>query len=113
MKVFKQVFSAILLTALAGVSYAHEGHDHDEEPVTQQEAAIIADRALVALVKNAEVDASWKATHRQATVSRQMESARVWVTTYKKTASGAADEKLYIFMDAFGNFIEANRTGKL
>jgi hypothetical protein len=112
MKRFNKLIGLVLV-ALVSSGYAHEGHDHDEEPVTQQEAAKIADRALVALVKNSEVDAAWKVTHRQATVSKQIEGARVWVTTYKKSVTGAAEEKLYIFMDEFVNYIEANKTGKL
>jgi hypothetical protein len=108
----KLIFAALLATF--GVVHAHEGHDHDEKPVTQQEATATADRALLALVKNKEVDAAWQVTHRQGTQPQQVGQARIWMTTYKKpSADGKGEEKLYVFVDAFGNYIDVNKTGKL
>lgn len=104
----------IALLATFGVVHAHEGHDHDEKPVTQQEATSTADRALLSLVKNKEADAGWQVTHRQGTQPYKVGQARIWMTTYKKaSADGKGEEKLYIFIDTIGNYIEANQTGKL
>jgi hypothetical protein len=113
MKSLYKVLSTALL-AVVGLAHAHEGHDHDEKPVTQQQASTTADSALLALVKNKEVDATWQVKHRQVTQSHKAGEARIWKTTYKKpSADGKTDEKLYIFVDTFGNYIEANATGKL
>jgi hypothetical protein len=106
--------SLTLSLAMFGVAHAHEGHDHDEKAVTQQEAAATADKALVALVKNKEIDAAWRIAHRQGTQPYKVGQASIWMTAYKRAAAdGKSDEKLYIFIDTFGNYIEANRTGKL
>ncbi len=104
----------ITLLATFGVVHAHEGHDHDEKPVTQQEATTTADRALLSLIKNKEVDAAWQVAHRQGTQPHKVGQASIWMTTYKKrSADGKSEEKLYIFIDTVGNYIEANTTGKL
>jgi hypothetical protein len=114
MKTLGKLICAFALLAFGG-AYAHEGHDHDEKPVTQQEAASTADKALAALTKNKEIEASWQAKHRQSTQPQKIGGAQAWVTTYKKPAvvAGQPDDKLYIFIDAFGNYIDTNRTGKL
>lgn len=113
MRSLRRLIFTMLLAAF-GVVHAHEGHDHDEKPVTQQEATATADRALLALVKNKEVDAAWQVSHRQGTQPQQAGLATIWMTTYKKpSADGKSDEKLYIFIDTFGNYIDTNRTGKL
>jgi hypothetical protein len=102
------------LLATFGIAHAHEGHDHDEKPVTQQQATTTADRALIALVKNKEVDAAWKLTHRQGTQPYKVNQASIWMTTYKKqSVDGKGEEKVYIFVDTIGNYIDAHTTGKL
>lgn len=106
--------SLAMLLATFGIAHAHEGHDHEERPVTQQEATKTADRALLALVKSKEVDAAWQVTHRQSTQAYKVTQASIWKTTYKRMGvDGKREEKLYIFVDTFGNYIDANATGKL
>jgi hypothetical protein len=93
---------------------AHEGHEHDEEPVTRAEAGSIADTALIGLVKNKEIDASWQGRKRTATREQRIAGKIVFVSTYDKpTVDGKGKDTLYIFIDAVGNYIEANSTGKL
>jgi len=104
----------VLFLGVSGGTLAHEGHDHDELPVSQVEAARVADKALLALVRNKEVDAAWLVKHRQGTQPYKVGQANIWMTTYKKpTTDGKGEDKLYVFIDTFGNYLEANQTGKL
>ena len=113
MKCFNRIFCISLLAAF-GVAHAHEGHDHDEKPVTQQEAAKTADKALIALVKNKELDASWQVKQRQETKTHLVDGAKIWRVSYKKPAGpDGAEKTLYVFIDVAGNYIDSNYTGKL
>jgi hypothetical protein len=105
----------ILLTALIALPVlAHEGHDDAIKPINQQQAVTRSDAALAGLVKNKEVEALWQASLRQATKIEKIKGARIWVTSYAKpAASSSKEERLYVFLDELGNYIDANKTGKL
>jgi hypothetical protein len=103
-----------LSMAVSPLVVAHEGHDHDEKPVTQTEAGSIADTALSGLVKNKEIDASWQGRKRTATREQRVAGKNVFVSTYDRPAAdGKGKETLYVFIDAMGNYIASNTTGKL
>jgi hypothetical protein len=109
--------ASVLLSVSALLSpftvVAHEGHDHDES-ITQMEAGSVSDNVLAGLVKNKELDAAWAGGKRTVTREQRIKGKVVWITTYEKpTADGKGKESLYIFIDAVGNYLDANKTGKL
>jgi Family of unknown function (DUF6488) len=107
----------ILLTALLSVwsyqSFAHEGHDHDEEQLTDKQVGQIAAKTLPALIQAKKVDAAWAKAQREDITITSMAGKDVWVVTYKNPdATVAKGKPLYLLFDDLGNFLEANHTTK-
>ena len=113
MQLKRVLFIAMAALAL-GVAQAHEGHDDEDKPITQQQAATLADKALGTLQKSKKVDASWSVKQRQETKSQAVSGGKVWRVSYKQPALASAGEQtLYVFIDALGNYVDSNHTGKL
>lgn len=56
----RQFFLGALLVAVTTTVSAHlDGHDDEAQPITAQEASVIADHAIGALVKEKRLDGSW------------------------------------------------------
>jgi hypothetical protein len=113
MKHLRGILFGLLLT-MTGAAYAHPDHDEEARPINEQQASTLADRAVSSLVNNKEIPATWQAQQRQATKSKLVQGARIWVVTYKNPAGKNANEQsLYLFFDELGNYIDANHTGEL
>lgn len=108
-------------TALAGVallslfslnSFAHEGHD--DESLSEKEAAQLASKTLPSLVQAKKVGASWAKAKQDKVELRSLADQNVWVISYTnpESQSGGA-EKLYLLFDDLGNFLQANHTGEM
>lgn len=110
-------FRTILYVALMGfaaTAVAHPNHDEDEA-MTSERAAKLADQSLPALVQSKKLKAAWLKGERQEAVKRNAGGREVWVVAYKAPAgaAGASEGSLYLFFDDLGNFIDANHTGSL
>jgi hypothetical protein len=103
-----------MLTVVSLQSYAHEGHDHENKALTDQEVAQIASKALPSLVQSKKVDAAWSKAQRQNVAMKSVAGKDIWVVTYKNP-DGKVDggQPLYLIFDDLGNFVEANHTAKL
>lgn len=106
-----------LLTALLSVSsyqaIAHEGHDHDEEQLTDKQVGQIAAKALPSLIQAKKVDAAWAKAQREDITIASIAGKDMWVVTYKNPNGSVANGKpLYLLFDDLGNFVEANHTTK-
>ena len=101
----------VFLVGLVGLMplgvIAHPDHE-DEEPLTEQRVAALADKSLPALVSGKKVKPEWAQARRDSIAQRTVAGKDFWIVTYKKT-----DGLLYVFFDDIGNFVEANQTGKL
>jgi hypothetical protein len=110
-------FKLLVLALLAATSFqalAHEGHDHDEESLTEKQVAQIAAKTLPALVQAKKVGAGWATAQREDVTIRPVAGKDIWVVTYKNP-DGKLDggQSLSLIFDDLGNFVEANHTGKL
>lgn len=107
------ILGAFLLVAAANVT-AHVGaHDDEGEPITAQEASVIADQALGALVKEKRLDGSWAKLKSQDVKSQGPTTDRVWIVSYNNPAEKDASKRtFYVFIDALGNYLASNHTGK-
>jgi hypothetical protein len=105
------VFAALFSLGLQ--AYAHEGHDHEEESLTEQQLAQIAAKALPSLVQSKKVNAAWSKAQRQDITITSAAGKDVWVVTYKNP-DGKVDggKPLNLVFDDLGNFVEANHTAK-
>ena len=107
----------LILTALFGFAsfqaYAHEGHDHDEESLTQQQVAQIASKALPSLVQSKKVEAAWSKAQREDITVQSAAGKDQWVVAFKNPDGKVAGGKpLYLVFDELGNFVEATHTAK-
>ena len=102
------VFTAIF--SFASV-HAHEGHDHDEESLTEGEVKQLAAKTLPALIQAKKVPASWSTAKQQDVIVRPAAGKDIWVVTYK--SADASAKPLYLIFDDLGNFVESNQTGRL
>jgi hypothetical protein len=109
-----KLFVLALLTATSFQAYAHEGHDHDEESLTEKQVAQIAAKTLPALVQAKKVGAGWATAQREQITIRPVAGKDIWVVTYQNPDGKVDDGKpLHLIFDDLGNFVEANHTGKL
>jgi hypothetical protein len=107
------IVTAILVSLWSFSSMAHPGHD-EEEPLTEQQVAELANKSLPELVKGKQVDAVWGKAQQQKVAQAKSDGKDIWVVTYKAAkGSAAGKELLYVFFDDLGNFLSANHTGKL
>lgn len=108
-------FASMVLAAslFAMPAVAHEGHDHDDS-LTEQQVAQLAAKALPSLVQSKKIDAAWSKAQREDITIRPVDGKDIWVVTYKNP-NGKVDggKPLYLVFDDLGNFVEANRTGKV
>jgi hypothetical protein len=93
---------------------AHEGHDHEDEALSEKRVAQLAARTLPALVKAKKVGAAWSSAQREGITTRDAAGKEIWVVAYKNP-DGKVDggQLLYLLFDDLGNFIESNHSGKL
>ena len=105
--------STLILTAILGFAsvHAHEGHDHDEESLTEGEVKQLAAKTLPALIQAKKVSASWSTAQQQDVIVRPAAGKDIWVVTYK--SADASGKPLYLIFDDLGNFMESNHTGRL
>ena len=104
----------LLLAALLSITpvMAHEGHDHDEESLTEGEVKQLAAKTLPALIQAKKVAPSWSKAQPADVIIRPAAGKDIWVVTYK-SAANPAEKPLYLIFDDLGNFVEANQTGKV
>ena len=103
-----------LLTATSFQTFAHEGHDHDEESLTEKQVAQIAAKTLPSLVQAKKVSAGWATAQREDITIRPVAGKDIWVVMYKNPDGKLDDGKsLALIFDDLGNFVAANHTGKL
>lgn len=94
--------------------FAHEGHDHDDESLTEKQVAALATKTLPSLIQGKKIAATWAQAKQEAVTIRSAAGKDVWVVTYKNpSATDASGKPLFLFFDDLGNFIEANQSGKL
>ena len=106
------VLAATLGLACAQVM-AHEGHDHDEEALSEKQVGRLAAKTLPSLVQSKKVGAAWSAAQRERIQSRSTAGRQIWVVTYKNPDGEVDNGKpLYLIFDDLGNFVEANHIGK-
>lgn len=111
MKQLKHLLASVLFLVPLGLA-AHPGHGN-EEPVTQEQAALNGDRVVVALVQSNKLAASWQGRAHKAIETRQTSVGPIWVVSYENAAeSDKAKQTLYLFFDEYGGFIGGNHTGK-
>jgi hypothetical protein len=108
---------SIVLATLAVVSfqvYAHEGHDHADEGLSDKEVAQLASKTLPSLVQSKKVDAAWSKAQRENVAMKSAAGKNIWVVTYKNP-DGKVDggKPLYLIFDDLGNFVEANHSAKV
>ena len=104
------ILSAALLALVSSNALAHEGHDDDT--LTERRAARLASKTLPTLVEAKKVSASWAKAMHDKVERRSLASQDIWIVSYKNSDAKAGD-RLYLFFDEVGNFIEANHTGEL
>lgn len=105
---------ALLLSFGSYQILAHEGHDHEEESLTDKQVAQIAAKALPSLIQAKKVDAAWSKAQREDVTIKSVAGKDIWVVAYKNPNGKIADGKpLYLLFDDLGNFVEANHTAKL
>ena len=92
-------------------TFAHEGHDHDEE-LTEQQVVKLAAKALPSVIKSKKLAGTWAKAARQEIIVESLGDKTIWVVPYKnpdgKTDGG---KPLYLFFDELGNYIDANHSG--
>lgn len=110
----RQFFLGALLVAVTTTVSAHlDGHDDEAQPITAQEASVIADHAIGALVKEKRLDGSWAKLQPQEIKPQGTGSDRIWVVSYSNPAEKDASKKgFYVFIDALGNYLDSNHSGK-
>jgi hypothetical protein len=108
----------VMLAATLGLAcaqvMAHEGHDHEEEALSEKQVGRLAAKTLPSLVQSKKVGAAWNAAQREGIRSRSAAGKEIWVVTYKNPDGKVDNGKpLHLIFDDLGNFVEANHTGKL
>lgn len=109
----KRLLLGVLLAVTVATAFAHVGgHDDDTKPISAQQAVKLSDYAVSTLVKDKKIDASWIKAQAQGAKQQNSGAELVWVVSYVNTAEKSAAKKtLYVFLDALGNFLDANHTG--
>jgi hypothetical protein len=107
---YKKLVCVFLLGVVGALPFAVVAHpEHEnEEPLTEQRAAALADKSLPKLVSAKKVKPEWAQARRDSVAQRTISGKEFWVVTYKNN-----DSALYLFFDDLGNFIEVNQAGKL
>ena len=111
----------ILVLALASLAMmstaarAHpEGHDEDPRfgalaPPVQVNIPQAAKQAVVRLVSQARLPASWARVQPATTAQRTRAGERQWVVTFRNPAiRNRARQNLYVIMKPDGSFVSAN-----
>lgn len=110
----RKFFLIALLAAVTTTVSAHpDGHDDEAQPITAQKASVVANQAIGALVKEKRLDDSWAKLQPQEVKPQGTGNDRIWVVSYSNPAARDAGKKgFYVFIDALGNYLDSNHSGK-
>lgn len=105
-------FAAIALATIATCatpSLAHpDGHDREARP-QRRPIAEMAEDAVVKLVTQAKLPASWSKARSVGSQIRTRNGAQQWVVIFEnKAIRNRAKQRLYVLMTPGGEFISAN-----
>lgn len=113
MSVRQFLLSAVLVAVTTTVGAHPDGHDDEAQPITAQKASVIANQTVGALVKEKRLDDSWAKLQPQEVKPQGAGSERIWVVSYSNPAAKDASKKgFYVFIDALGNYLDSNHSGK-
>lgn len=108
-------FTTALVLLFAGQVYAGAGHSHAvSEPISKDQATQKAEAVKQRLVSSKQVSAEWNGIEGSSPQQRSTSAGNLWVVEYANPE--AADDKknkLFVFVDEFGNPVGANHTGAL
>ena len=108
--VFTLALSLFSFTALAGAGH---DHSHSNAPISQDEAKVIATKAVASLVEKSKIEKSWQSVKAAQVEKKTFKGNPEWVVTFNNSeVSDPTKRTLYVFLTLGGEFIAANHTGK-
>ncbi|MBE0514016.1 DUF6488 family protein [Sulfurimonas sp.] len=96
----------------AGAGHDH-GHSHSQEKISEAKAKEIAIRAVKNYTLNGKLDKSWENVPIDTIKKQTYQSAPEWAVTFKnQKESNMERQKLYVFVNQYGEMTGANFTGQ-
>ncbi|MFC4159676.1 DUF6488 family protein [Chitinimonas lacunae] len=106
--------SVLALTTVTANAHGSHGSHGDEAPLTKESAATHGNQIVQQLIQDKKLPASWQKLTPSEVTNKQLFKGRMWVITYTNPQEkNAAKKTLYVFIDEFGNYVDANHTGGL
>lgn len=108
------IIAAVAIGSIPAALSAHpEGHDDEQFRAPPAPARIdipqAARQAVVRLVSQARLHASWARVQPAGSVQRTRNGAQQWVVTFQNNAiRNAAQRRLYVIVRPDGTFVSAN-----
>ncbi|GGX43100.1 DUF6488 family protein [Saccharospirillum salsuginis] len=94
-------------------AWAHTDHG-PKEPLSQDTIVERANQAVEQLVSNDRIPSSWQGAYEPDVTRQDSQFGLIWSVLYQNDAIDDPDEQsLYIFLDEFGNVVNANYSGEL
>ena len=110
--IFTCTLSLFSFTAMAGPGHEHS-HSHASVPVSQDDAKVIATKAVAALAEKRKIEKSWQSVRAEKAEQKTFKDNTEWVVTFNNSEiSDATKRTLYVFLTLGGEYIAANHSGK-
>ena len=107
----KLLLSAAALAVFASPALAHPEHDEMPRRVERKPIAESAKDAVIRLVTQAKLDASWSSVSAEKSEMRMIGGAQRWVVTFRNPAIKVAAKRiLYVLLTPNGDFVSADHS---
>jgi len=112
-KLFKIVLSVMVMGVVFNPLYAHGGHKHAKQELSEDSVQALATTEVKRLIQADKISPSWvnapRLTVRKVIFAKKME----WVVSYKNKRIPEKEKRvLYIFLSLDGKITGANYSGK-
>jgi len=109
------IYLVLLLVVSVNGVFAHgpggEGHGPQTE-LTQNEVSERAIELVAKIVASGKLDASWAEIQPSGVTKKNFNGSQEWVVTFNNPGEkDAAKQKLYVFINIYGQYLGANHTG--
>src|SRR5215210_4335107 len=112
MKVLRQLLLGAMLVLASLALSAHPNHG-DEDPISKEQASLLAGRAVALLVEQKHLAPSWQTKKLKDVATIDSPSGPVWIISFENSNEPDKAKRLvYIYLDEFGNYMGGNHIGK-